>query len=226
MPQIILWEEYVMKRRQWLVTSIFIAVVSLCAVAVMLHQTMAQVQGHLNFQQSKDPKMLELYADYKMKEDIYKILRSSGMELGDAMEIAQTVIDQSKKTGIPVAMFLALMKKESNFSVDARSPVNAMGIMQIHPITWDSYARKLNLPVSRDKAFEPSLNISVASAILTDLKERYEKAGMKGVQLWDYILSAYYAGPESVKEGLNDNHRQYVERVRKYVRELSISIES
>lgn len=225
MPQIILWEEYVTKRRQWLVTSIFIAVVSLSAVGVMFHQTMAQVKGHLPFP-SADPKMQELYAEYKMKEDIYNVLRSSGIELSDAMEVAQTVIDQSKKTSIPVTMFLALMKKESNFTVDARSPVNAMGIMQIHPITWDAYARKLNLPVSREKAFEPSLNIAVAAAILTDLRERYEKAGMKDVQLWDYVLSAYYAGPESVKDGLNDNHRQYVERVRKYARELSISIES
>jgi soluble lytic murein transglycosylase-like protein len=118
------------------------------------------------------------------------------------------------------------MKKESNFSVAARSPVNAMGIMQIHPVTWDAYAKKLNLQGSRKKAYDPSLNIMVSAAVLSDLLDSYRKQGYREPLLWDYVLSAYYAGAGSVRGGLNENHRQYVKRVRKYVREMNETIDS
>jgi len=224
MPQIILWEQYISKRKQWIVSSLLILATSLLIVGVMFHQTLADVRSRLN--EMIDPQLQEQYAEFKAKEEIYKILRNRNLELDSAMEIAQAVINQSKKTNIPVTLFLALMQKESNFSVDAVSPVNAMGIMQIHPVTWDAYVKKLNLQVSRDKAFDPSVNILVSAAILSDLRERYRKAGYEDADLWDYVLSAYYAGPESVKGGLTDNHRQYVQRVRKYVREMSKIIES
>lgn len=224
MPQIILWEQYQSKRKQWIVSSLLILAASLFIVGVMFHQTLADVRSRL--QEMINPQMQEQYAEFKAKEEIYKILRNRNLELDSAMEIAQAVINQSKKTNIPVTLFLALMQKESNFSVDAVSPVNAMGIMQIHPVTWDAYVKKLNLQVSRDKAFDPSVNILVSAAILSDLRERYQKEGYEDAALWDYVLSAYYAGPESVKGGLTENHKQYVQRVRKYVREMSKIIES
>jgi soluble lytic murein transglycosylase-like protein len=224
MPQIILWEQYISKRKQWIVSSLCILVTSLIIVGLMFHQTLADVRNRLN--EMINPQLQEQYAEFKAKEEIYKVLRNRNLELDSAMEIAQAVINQSKKTNIPVTLFLALMQKESNFSVDAVSRVNAMGIMQIHPVTWDAYVKKLNLRVSRDKAFNPSLNIQVSAAILSDLRERYQKAGYQDTDLWDYVLSAYYAGPESVKGGLTDNHRQYVQRVRQYVREMSKIIES
>jgi len=224
MPQIILWEHYISKRKQWIVSSLCILVASLIIVGLMFHQTLADVRNRFN--EMINPQLQEQYAEFKAKEEIYKVLRNRNLELDSAMEIAQAVINQSKKTNIPVTLFLALMQKESNFSVDAVSRVNAMGIMQIHPVTWDAYVKKLNLQVSRDKAFDPSLNIQVSAAILSDLRERYQKAGYQDTDLWDYVLSAYYAGPESVKGGLTDNHRQYVQRVRQYVREMSKIIES
>jgi soluble lytic murein transglycosylase-like protein len=224
MPQIMLWEQYLSKRKQWIVSSLLILAASLFIVGVMFHQTLADVRSRLN--EMINPQLQEQYAEFKAKEEIYKILRNRNLELDSAMEIAQAVINQSKKTNIPVTLFLALMQKESNFSVDAVSSVNAMGIMQIHPVTWDAYVKKLNLQVSRDKAFDPSTNILVSAAILSDLRERYQKQGYEDADLWDYVLSAYYAGPESVKDGLTVNHRQYVQRVRKYVREMSKIIES
>ncbi len=224
MPQIILWEQYISKRKQWIVSSLCILATSLFIVGIMFHQTLADVRSKLN--EVINPELQERYAEYKAKEEIYKILRNRNLELDSAMEIAQAVINQSKKTNIPITLFLALMQKESNFAIDAVSPVKAMGIMQIHPITWDAYVKKLNLKVSREKAFDPSLNILVSAAILSDLRERYRKAGYDEDVLWDYVLSAYFAGPESVKGGLTENHRQYVQRVRTYVRQMSKIIES
>ena len=225
MPHIMFWKQSVEKKKEWIGISLLVLALSIVSVGIMFHQAVADVKNNLQGIISA-PGLLVQYENYKAKEEIYKVLRNSGIELGDAMEVAAAVIEQSEKTSIPVAVFLAIMKKESNFSVAARSPVNAMGIMQIHPITWDAYAKKLNLQGSRKKAFDPSLNIMVSAAVLSDLLDCYRKQGYQDTLLWDYVLSAYYAGAGSVRGGLNENHRQYVKRVRKYVREMSETIDS
>lgn len=167
---------------------------------------------------------LKEHGNYWQKKRILNVLSQSDLKLGDAMKIARTVIEESKKHDIPVALFLAIMKKESNFDVNARSPINAMGIMQIHPLTWDAYARKLNLDVSRKTAFDPGFNIMVSAALLSDLRNQYLKKGYEEKVLWDYVLSSYYAGGESLKEGLKRNHLHYVKKVRQYEREMSAII--
>ena len=96
-----------------------------------------------------------------------------------------------------------------------------MGIMQIHPVTWDAYTKKMNLEVSRKEAFDPALNIRVSAAVLKDLLDQYTKKGYRGRILWDYVLSAYYGGVESVRGGLTKNHRHYVKKVRQYEDELN-----
>lgn len=225
MPRIIFWKQCIEKKKHWIGVSLLVLALSVVIVGVLFHQAVADVKNNLQGLIAA-PGLLEQYENYKAKEEIYKVLRNSGIELGDAMEVAAAVIEQSEKTNIPVAIFLAIMKKESNFSVAARSPVNAMGIMQIHPITWDAYAKKLNLQGSRKKAFDPSLNIMVSAAVLSDLLDCYRKQGYREPLLWDYVLSAYYAGAGSVRRGLNENHRQYVERVRRYIHEMNETIDS
>lgn len=167
---------------------------------------------------------LQYFEDELQKKRILKILCQSDLELKDAREIAETVVEESRKYDIPASLFLAIMKKESNFNIHARSAANAMGIMQIHPLTWDAYTKKLNLDVSRKNAFEPALNIMVSAALLSDLRDQYIKRGFGETVLWDYILSAYYAGGESLKGGLKKNHRYYVRKVRKYDDEISSAI--
>lgn len=225
MPEIKYEEQSSEKIKKWLGIGLIVIVSAALVMGIMFRQITTGIK--INWQVvAAVPGILEQYGHYKTKEEIYKVLRNSGIELGDAMEVAKAVIEQSEKTNIPVTIFLAIMKKESNFSVAARSPVNAMGIMQIHPITWDAYAKKLNLQGSRKKAFDPSLNILVSAAVLSDLLDYYRKQGYREPLLWDYVLSAYYAGAGSVRGGLNENHRQYVKRVRKYVREMSETIDS
>jgi soluble lytic murein transglycosylase-like protein len=167
---------------------------------------------------------LKEHENYWQKKRILKVLSQSDIKLGDAMKIARTVIEESKKHDIPVSLFLAIMKKESNFDVNARSSVNAMGVMQIHPLTWDAYTRKLNLDVSRKMAFDPVLNIMVSAALLSDLRDQYMKKGYEETVLWDYILSSYYAGGQSLKEGLKKNHMYYIKKIRQYEQEMSTII--
>jgi hypothetical protein len=58
--------------------------------------------------------------------------------------------------------------------------------------------------------------IDRTTTIAVNMKKGYEET-----VLWDYILSSYYAGGQSLKEGLKKNHLYYVKKVREYEREMS-----
>jgi soluble lytic murein transglycosylase-like protein len=219
MPLVIKWQPDSSKVRQYAILLLAILV----AVSIIGSPMMISAR-HLLQDLVAASDFLKQHENYWQKKRILKVLSQSDLKLGDAMTIARTVIEESKKHDIPVSLFLAIMKKESNFNVHARSPVNAMGIMQIHPVTWDAYTKKLNLDVSRKHAFEPALNIMVSAALLNDLRDQYTKRGYEETILWDYILSAYYAGGESLKGGLKKNHRYYVKKVREYDDEISSTI--
>ena len=219
MPLVIKREQDASMRKRsavlWLTIFVAVSIIG----SPMLFSAKHRLQGLVAASQ-----FLKQYENYWQKKRILKILSQNDLKREDAQTIALTVIEESKKHNIPVSLFLAIMKKESNFDVNARSPVNAMGIMQIHPATWDAYSKKLNLGVSRKHAFEPALNIMVSAALLNDLREQYTKRGYEKTILWDYILSAYYAGGESLKEGLKKNHRYYVKKIREYDDEISSAI--
>ena len=217
MPQIMFREQYLSHRKRWAWTMMSVAMVSLICVVLV---TQAQMRYGM------DKLLQDRYSEYETKEDIYEILRDTNIKLTEGMEIAEAIIVQSKRTEIPVEMILGLMRTESNFTVRAVSDKSAMGIMQIHPITWRKYAKKLNLSSSREEAFRPSVNIMVSASILRDLHDKYQRMGYQEPQLWDQVLSAYYAGEGSVRNGLNRHHRQYVHKVRTYVNEYGQKLSS
>ena len=217
MPQIMFREQYLSHIKRWAWTMMSVAMVSLICVVLV---TQAQMRYGM------DKLLQDRYSEYETKEDIYEILRDTNIKLTEGMEIAEAIIVQSKRTEIPVEMILGLMRTESNFTVRAVSDKSAMGIMQIHPITWRKYAKKLNLSSSREEAFRPSVNIMVSASILRDLHDKYQRMGYQEPQLWDHVLSAYYAGEGSVRNGLNRHHRQYVHKVRTYVNEYGQKLSS
>jgi soluble lytic murein transglycosylase-like protein len=219
MPLVIKWEKDSSRNKRCVAGLLIILAGLLILARPMLVPAKNQLQNIM-----AASRFLQQNESYKQKEEILKVLSQSDIELGDAIQIAQSVVDESRKHGIPVSLFLAIMKKESNFNVDARSPVNAMGIMQIHPLTWDAYAKKLNLDIARKNAFDPALNIMVSAAFISDLRDRYTRKGYREKVLWDYVLSAYYAGAESLKGGMKKNHRYYVRKVREYAEEMSNTI--
>lgn len=219
MPFIIKLEQDRIRRNQSVVLLLAISIAFLIIGSPMLVSAKHRLQ---DFAAVSD--FLNQHKNYWQKKKILKVLSQFDLTQGHAKTIARTVIEESRKHDIPVSLFLAIMKKESNFNVHARSPVNAMGIMQIHPATWDAYTRKLNLDVTRKHAFEPALNIMVSAALLSDLRDQYTKMGLEETILWDYILAAYYAGGESLKRGLKKNHRHYVKKVREYDDQISSAI--
>ena len=147
----------------------------------------------------------------RAKENIYSILRNRGVSLGQGLDIAEVTIRQSKNLNLSMGLILAVMKKESEFIPYAISPKSAMGLMQVHPITWDEYVGKLNLKVSAHAAFDPATNIIVATHVLKDLYQYYRRSAKSEDEVWRCVLSAYYAGITSfTKTGMTQYHAKYV----------------
>jgi len=210
MPQTILRELHPPCNKWWM-RMMSAAIVSLLCVVFMDHQTQAQMKVDV------DPMMQGRYSGYRTPEEIYAAFRNRKMSRFQGLEIAEAIIEQSRRTEIPVETFLGLMRTESNFTVRAVSSSRAMGLMQIHPVTWKRYTKKLSLPSSREEAFRPSVNVMVSAEILRDLYDKYQGMGYREPELWDHVFSAYYAGEGSVRSGLNHRHRHYVNKVRTHI---------
>ena len=163
-------------------------------------------------------------ADYHKKKIVRDILLSSGVKNNLCEVVAETIVEESNKTKIPVEMYLAIMKKESTFRTMAISPAFAKGIMQIQGGTWNAYVEKHNLPVTREQIFEPEANIMVASVILKELYDYYALQGYSEQEIWHYVLAAYYGGPASVKNGIKGYHWRYIKKVKEYYAEFELQI--
>lgn len=205
----------------------FIVIILVMFVAYIYIEGPAQAEPQ-KLNQSRMQIIYELYngpsAYYYKKRIVIDILLASGVKNNVCAEIAETIVDQSNKTNIPVEMYLAIMRKESTFRSKAVSSAYAKGIMQIQVGTWDAYVEKYNLPVTREHIFQPQANIMVASVILKKLYDYYANLGYEEPVIWNYVLAAYYAGPASVKNGIKGYHWRYIKKVKQYYNEFELQI--
>ena len=209
---VILRTSYDRWRKKWMVRFFLTNVFYLILIGIL---------GLLVTQSEKANGLFSLQKDhlneYKMKENIYSILRSKGVSLSQGMDIAEVTIRQSIALDLPVSLILAVMKKESVFTPYALSSQNAMGLMQVHPITWEEYVVKLNLKVSTHAAFDPVTNIIVATHVIKDLYNFYKETAMSETDLWNSVLSAYYAGKNSLSQtGITDFHLKYIADINRF----------
>lgn len=92
--------------------------------------------------------------------------------------------------GLDPAWVAAEIRAESTFNPNARSPANALGLMQVIPSTGQAVANRLGLSqyTGADSLYDPETNIRIGTAYLRELKEKY---GNKPY----VVLAAYNAGP-------------------------------
>lgn len=93
----------------------------------------------------------------------------------------------SNAQGIPPFLLLALVRQESAFQVDARSPVGALGLTQIMPETGRTIAASLGIPWQLQLLTNPESSIELGSKYLADTLRRYKGEFVPAV-------SAYNAG--------------------------------
>ena len=99
-------------------------------------------------------------------------------------------------SGLPRDLIYAIIRQESLYQPDARSSAGALGLMQLLPETARITAKKWQLPTpTRGALFDPSINVTLGSAHLRDMIDRW------GGQA-PLAMGAYNAGPNAVKRWL------------------------
>ncbi len=124
------------------------------------------------------------------------------LELRFPLAFREAMARQARESGIDLGLVYALMRKESAFIPDARSPVGAMGLMQVMPGTGRAVAGRLgmrNFDVAR--LYDPDVNLALGGAYLKEMLERFDGNLVMAA-------AAYNAGPGRVDGWRKDNGGQ------------------
>jgi len=130
------------------------------------------------------------YFDKKITGKILNVMDKyrTGLKEKDKIEITRTIQKQSRIYGYDPLFLTALIITESSFRNWAKSPVGALGLMQIRPRTGKALAREINLPWrGKDTLFDPVQNIALGAYYLNKLLNRFGNL--------DTALEAYNHGP-------------------------------
>lgn len=106
---------------------------------------------------------------------LLEVLRNKPLSVGQSLEIADVIMEESKASGVAISIILAVMKVESEFRTDAVSSAGAMGVMQVMPVVWSQYVGPENLKGQASR-HNPALNVRVAVRYLGDLFRQYGDA--------------------------------------------------
>jgi soluble lytic murein transglycosylase len=100
------------------------------------------------------------------------------------------MIEQTAQSrGLDPWLLVALIRQESAFVRDIRSPAGAIGLMQVMPSTGQEVARQVGLNAFSERSLEtPDINLHLGSRFLFDMIERFDED-------LPLVLSAYNAGP-------------------------------
>ena len=92
------------------------------------------------------------------------------------------------------ALILSVIRQESLFNSKAKSPANAMGLMQLLPGTAKKMAKKIHLPYYNSKLiYDPVYNITLGSTYLTTMLRYYNNSYL-------LTIASYNAGPGNVNK--------------------------
>ncbi len=109
------------------------------------------------------------------------------------------VSKDSETYGVEKELIYAIIKCESGFDENARSPADAVGLMQITPDTF-KWLQKY-IPESHfgeDELKNPEVNIAYGTLLISILRKKYSTD--------ETVLSAYNAGETVVKRWLSDKN--------------------
>jgi soluble lytic murein transglycosylase len=106
------------------------------------------------------------------------------------------VLKYSRINNIDPRFVLAIMKQESSFKANAKSPAAARGLLQL---TFDT-ALKFNKKAGFDKItasdlYDPSINIAIGSLYISELKAEFNG-------LYEAIAASYNGGEDNVARWL------------------------
>lgn len=103
---------------------------------------------------------------------------------------------EARRHGLPAAWVAGLIRAESSWMTEARSPADARGLMQLLPATGRDTARRQGLGFDGPQSLhQPELNIALGTAYLRQMLDAHQ--GRPGL-----ATAAYNAGPAAVARWL------------------------
>ena len=112
-------------------------------------------------------------------------------------EFQDAVVKESKGSGVAKEWLYSLIRQESSFRPDVRSPSSAMGLMQLLPSTGQEIAKDLRIKnyENPESLFTPDINIRVGAVYMSRLFKNF------GGNI-PLALAAYNTGPARVRRWL------------------------
>jgi soluble lytic murein transglycosylase len=87
------------------------------------------------------------------------------------LEIIQSASDKFK---VKPELILSIIRQESAFNPNARSPADALGLMQIMPEVAKAHANKVNKKAAHfEELYQPEINIPIGASLLEQLSKKY-----------------------------------------------------
>lgn len=122
-----------------------------------------------------------------------KVRSYNDLEVRFPVLFQDSVDEYAARRNLDPARIFAIMRSESAFTTDARSPAGALGLMQLMPATARETARRTGTKLgSAKELYSPKTNISLGSAYLAHLASRYNGH-------FAMTAAAYNAGPHRVR---------------------------
>lgn len=119
------------------------------------------------------------------------------LQLRFPLAYTENFISAASKTRADASFLMAIARSESAFREDARSPVGALGLMQLMPATAKATARKVGVRYNKKSLLQAPVNIKLGSQYFNELLEKFN-----GNRI--LATAAYNAGPHRVNRWLND----------------------
>lgn len=102
----------------------------------------------------------------------------------------------SRSRGIDPRFVLAIMKQESSFRANAKSPAAARGLLQLTVDAAQKYNLKAGVPnLQAESLYQPAVNINIGSVYIAELKKQFN--------LYEAIAASYNGGEDNVARWLN-----------------------
>jgi len=139
----------------------------------------------------------DLAVEMKYYNDAINISkRATGKGMFLTAQSYPVITEQLRGIDIEWALVHALIRQESVFDFNARSPAGALGLMQLMPGTAKETANKLGISHSRVwLTSRPAHNIKLGTAYLKQMLNRFDGA-------YPLAIAAYNAGPGRVDKWL------------------------
>lgn len=143
--------------------------------------------------------LISKYGTERGELDLTIAVSKHAATLGSSfVETGYPVLDSIRGNRPEKALTHAIIRQESQFDTEARSPVGALGLMQLMPATAKQVAGQIGQRYSQAKLTEdPTFNVALGSRYLAGLIDNYNGS---------YVLAiaAYNGGPGNVSKWVRD----------------------